>query len=167
LKKKTYKRLKNRLYREIAKKQMAVNTAEHFKQRTIEAERIATYYKERFMNFGNNVDVIPPEAGAVSVCEWTVKVEPWGNYVSSNQKELDERTMDMYKGQLAMNLAKGMVENNLVQFIYKCGSDSPIGGGATLAAKAYAVPWERMPHRLTFRTQQYVEKALAEEGTKE
>lgn len=82
--------------------------------------------------------------------EFTVRPELYGDYCCSYESGScdDDEIIEKCKVELAHALAKGMIEQNLVQFIIKGfrgypQSDNPVCG-RTVGIKAYIVPWERM-----------------------
>ena len=96
--------------------------------------------KHRFRSIGIH-DVEPVSDGIP--CE-TVKIplEPWGEYAYVQD---DERIIEEVKGKLVSDLAKAMIENDIVQFIVKTGAerDTPLDI-PTVGVKLYCVPWEKV-----------------------
>jgi len=146
MKKKSYKKLKNRLYRAIEK-------SEREEQRAEEAEAKAKYYEKRFLTLGSNIEIKDTGHCLVELT-WQIKPEEWGNYAVITGGEIDEKI----KEKVAQTLAEGLIENNLVRFITRePGVEDVLG---ICAVKLCVVPWEQMPHKRTIELKQYVERTL-------
>ena len=121
------------------------------KKRTQELKRLLTseraqnkldmdLLKQRFRSIGIR-DVEPISDGLP--CETVeIPLEPWGKYAYVQD---DERIIEEYKGILVRDLAKAMIDDNIVQFIVKTGAerDTPLGL-PTVGVKLYCVPWEKV-----------------------
>lgn len=121
------------------------------KKRTKELKRLLTseraqnkldmdLLKERFRSIGIH-DVEPISEGLP--CETVeIPLEPWGQYAYVQD---DERIIEEFKGMLVRDLAKAMIDNNIVQFIVKTGAerDTPLDI-PTVGVKLYCVPWEKV-----------------------
>ena len=159
MKKRTYKQMQNRLYREIHQRMLA-------EEQIAPEKESAEYYKKRFMAFGSNVETVEGK-GYIDMLKWEVQPEPWGHYARVDESFFQmgmEEAFRGLKGDLVRHLVDQLLENNLVQF-YTRGYDVkdimyPMG---TIGAKLYVIPWEQMPHRRTLELKQYVE-ATIEEG---
>ena len=143
MKKKTYKRIQNKLYREMVK-------CAHLKFRAESAEEEAKKYKERFHKIGSNIKTIETgQHGPVVTMKWELKPEQWGNYIKfpnelvmKDDVEAIERTL---RNKIIDSIAKGLIENNIIQFIIREPSViDPLDRYGTYAAKLYVVPWEQM-----------------------
>ena len=161
MKKKSFKKMRDKYYRTLKRAIKAEG-----KVRGAEAERdsaveTAEYYKERFRNFGNNVKTIGEGKGYSLVQEeWTLEPEPYGTYaqyvdIIDGGGEFREFVVR----NLTEKIAKGLIENNLVQIIEKSGG---VFGTPTLAVKLFVVPWEQIPHKKTIALRRYVEDTLQE-----
>ena len=153
MKKKSYKKLKNRLYRAIEK-------SEREEQRAEQAEAKAKYYEKRFLTLGSNIE-IKDTGHYIEELTWQIEPEEWGNYAVITGGEIDEKT----KEKVAQILAEGLIENNLVRFItrepWEGHSSDPMEDALGICAvKLCVVPWEQMPHKRTIELKQYVERTL-------
>lgn len=143
MKKKTYKRMKNRLYREIVKSQ-------HLQYRAEIAEEKAEKYQERFHKIGSNIETIELEPGnQVVMLKWELKPEVWGDYLKfgtcliekHNEKEIEQ----ILKKEIIHNIAEGLIDNDIIQIIIREPSIiDPLDRYGTYGAKLYVVPWEQM-----------------------
>ena len=167
MKKKTYKAMNNRYYNKV--KELAI---EHGKW--IEASRERDKYKEkaqfyakRFRQFGKNVETVDPGSGElVRMLEWEIKPEAWGEYLclyaDLRQMSAAEAEQEI-KTRLMKEIARGLIENDIVQFVYKNADMSdPLSQFGTIGGRLYVVPWEQMPHRRTLELKQYVEETEGE-----
>lgn len=121
------------------------------KKRTKELKRLLTseraankldmdLLKQRFRSIGIH-DVEPISDGLP--CETIeIPLEPWGKYAYVQD---DERIIEEFKGILVHDLAKAMIDDNIVQFIVKTGAerDTPLDF-PTVGVKLYCVPWENV-----------------------
>ena len=108
------------------------------------AEDKVNSYRKRFEELGRNVKTVEEIPGA-NVLKWTIKPQPWGTY-AAYVKDL-KPNMDVMRESLVSKIAKGLIENDIVQFIDKTGSDDdPFNVMSTLGAKLYVIPWDRVPH---------------------
>ena len=96
--------------------------------------------KQRFRSIGIH-DVEPISDGLP--CETVeIPLEPWGEYAYVQD---DERIIEEFKGMLVRDLAKAMIDDDIVQFIVKTGAerDTPLDY-PTVGVKLYCVPWEKV-----------------------
>ena len=151
MKKKTYKRMKNRLYRAhkawIIESQLRRNAEAEIKAAEEKAER----YKQKFRSIGSNVETIDPGPGKIKMLKWTIPTEQYGNYVLVNQEQIREeewRSTELeIKKKLVESIAKGLLENDIVQFIVRQPSAfDPLNVFGSVGGKLYVVPWEYMAH---------------------
>lgn len=146
MKKKTYKRMQNKLYREMVK-------CAHLKFRAESAEEEAEKYKERFHKIGSNIKTIETgEHGPVVTMKWELKPEQWGNYIKFPDELVmkdDEETLErMLRNKITDSITKGLIENNIIQFIIRGPNEyNPLERYGTYAAKLYVVPWEQMAEK--------------------
>lgn len=159
MKKRTYKRMKNRLYKEMFRRMTAENQLGPAKEK-------AEYYRKRFREFGKNVDTSDMDNGKlISMLKWELRPEPYGTYVGVHKSFIDEEgeVLRGVKGDIIRTLVEGLIENDLVQMFVKDGDD-PMYPFQTIGAKLYVVPWEQMPHKRTMELKQYVENVLEDDG---
>lgn len=108
------------------------------------AENKANDYRSRFETFGSNVETVENLKG-VKVLKWSLKPQPWGTYATYINDS--EPSKEILKKCLADRIAKGLIENNVVQFIDKPRSnDDPLSAVSTMGAKLFVIPWEQVPH---------------------
>lgn len=156
--KQKYRKHQNQRYRMIkANIQLGLkvmNLTGELKEATDKAE----YYKKRFRKFGSNVDTTDLESGKI-VCmvKWTLTPEVYGQYARLDPhfatsidygKEIERL--------VTTHLVEGLIDNELVQFIWSSGDDHELFG-KTVGAKLYVVPWEQMPHSKIIEMKQYVD----------
>ena len=147
MKKKTYKRLINRIGRE-KKKYLQENLARLGAERErAAAKREAEWYRHRFREIGSRVETIDPGPGKIKMLKWTVSPEQLGNYIRVLQDDSIYGNIEEYIFDLAESIAKGIIDNNLLQIIVKEADDGPLDRYGTIAAKLYVVPWEQMTDR--------------------
>ena len=129
------------------------------------ATQQASEYKKRFQEFGSNVKTIGAKDGKLlTVLEWEMKPEPYGTWAYYSDKV--PFPPDWIKGKLVQNIAKGLIENDLVQFIFHSkDEEGPFGGPFfeqnTIGAKLFVIPWDQVPHERTVKLKKYVENSLA------
>ena len=166
MKKRTYKRMQNRLYREILRRMTAENALETAENALETAKQKAAYYKKRFIEFGKNVDTQDMDKGRyISMLKWELKPEPYGQYACVHKAFIDENgeVLNGLKGSIIRTLVEGIIENDLAQIIVKDEED-PLYPFRTVAAKVYIVPWEQMPHKRTIELKEYVQNVLEDGG---
>lgn len=149
MKKKTYKRIQNKLYRAhkawIIESQLRRNAEAKIQAAEEKAER----YQRRFRSIGSNVETIDPGPGKIKMLKWTIPTEQYGNYVLVNQEQIREqewRSTELeIKKKLAESIAKGLLENDIVQFIVRQQDIfDPLNAFGSVGGKLYVVPWEYM-----------------------
>ena len=152
MKKKTYKRMKNKLYREMVKcahlkfrAESAEEKAESAEEKAESAEKEAEKYKERFHKIGSNIKTIETgKYGPVVTMKWEIKPEQWGNYIKLPVEAIET----MLRNKIIDSIAKGLIENNIIQFIIRePNENNPLERYGTYAAKMYVVPWEQMAEK--------------------
>lgn len=159
MKKQKYKRLKDKLYKEIKRRSFAESRLYTAGMRAIKAEEEARYYKTRFRAFGSNVETVEPDDSKdLRVLKWELKPEIYGNYLKIDDELIDPGYLEK---KVAEELAKGLVERNLVQFIKKDPDNTdPLNRYGTFAAKIYVVPWEQVPHKQIIELKQLSDEIL-------
>ena len=89
------------------------------------------------------------ENNLVKVVSKNVEVHPesWGKYMVLS--ELDDEIIQGAKNTLIHDVAKGLVESGLVQFIIHEDRDTPLmeDNTKTVGVKLFVVPWEQMCRR--------------------
>ncbi len=148
MKKKTYKRIQNKLYRAhkawIIESRLRRNAEAKIQAAEDKAER----YQRRFRSIGSNVETIDPGLGKIKMLKWTIQTEQYGNYTifspSAYKEEDEQRILQLIKERLAESIAKGLIENDIVQFERDCLD--PLNHFGTIGGKLYVVPWEYMAH---------------------
>ena len=160
MKRKTYKRLINRINRETFMREMSEKLANQLIPKAAKAE----FYKKRFQDFGTNVETTEPGSGKFVVCEkWSLRWEPYGVY-KKFPGTINEEDVEQIKKELAEKIAGALIENNLIQFFVKEADDfGPLTEFATIGAKLFVVPWEQMPHKRTIELKKYVDDTLEED----
>ena len=122
------------------------------------AKSDAEWYKRRFRAFGSNVKTIQ-EGPGLKCIEWRLKPDQYGNYAMLGGAEYAEYEL---KRELVEQMAQGLIENNLVQFISSTPDIYEPFFPGTYAAKLFVVPWELAPHEREVRLRQYVRETLEE-----
>ena len=95
---------------------------------------------------GTETETIEEGFGTVQIIR--AQVIPYGTYVRVDKIPLDE--LKFIKGELTREIAKALIEQNIVQFIIKEPGiyDGPFGAidqeYGTIGAKLYVIPWEQM-----------------------
>jgi len=166
--KKGYRKLKDRLYREIKRRNIAEGQIFAYRTRAETSEEKAEYYKKRFREFGTNVKTVDPGSGKLIVMEkWELHPQPWGQWVKFDNAIInldnEEAIFQQIKEEIMRKIVGGLIEQNLVQIIRHDPDDSPLNRYGTYAAKLYIVPWEQMPHERTIELKRYVENTLERE----
>ncbi len=157
MKKKTYKRMQTRLLRET-KKYLSEHVMRLDAESKIdEAEQKASYYKKRIRKIGENMETVNVRPGkAVAMVKWEISPEIYGTYKRIDR--IDLLSEETIKKELAMRIAEGLLDQELIQFICKETEPyDPLGRFATIGAKVYVVPWELMPHQRSMELMQYVD----------
>ena len=164
MKKRTYKRMQNRLLRETKARMLLEIEIEKATDRAKKAEEEAEYYKSRFRAFGSNVESIDPKGWSpVELLKWELKPEIWGKYIRFDgeivEKSDEGKIRDLLEKETLQGIAKGLIERNIVQFIVRePDAFDPLNRYGTFAGKLYVVPWEQMPHERTIELRQYAER---------
>ena len=163
---KGFKQIKSKLYREIKRRSLAEAHIVSAEARAERAEDEANYYKNRFREFGSNVDTVEPGSGKlVHMLKWELKPQAWGNYcvvddrivethdVATVQKILSDKVIE--------GLARSLIEKNLVQFVIRDPDmHDPFNRYGTYVVKLYVVPWEQMPHSKILELKQYSDEVI-------
>lgn len=147
MKKKTYKRIQNKLYRAhkawIIESQLRRNAEAKIQAAEEKAER----YQRRFRSIGSNVETIDPGPGGIKMLKWTIPTEQYGNYGIFDMRRVNEEDLKRIKEKLAESIAKGLIENDIVQFIVRQRDIfDPLNEFGSVGGKLYVVPWEYMAH---------------------
>ena len=165
MKKKTYKAIMNRLYRETKARMIAEGKIALAEDKANRSEEKAERFRRRFRNLGNNVKTTDPGDGKyVRMMKWEIKPEPWGEYMVFTREMFQNMTTDeLYRyciNKLARQITEGLLQEEMIQFIVH--DPDAFNGNETgiLAAKLYVVPWEQMPHKKTIVIKQYVDDVL-------
>lgn len=141
MKKKTYKAIQNRYYREKVHRIRAEQAAK-------EMQKKADYYSKRFREFGSNVETVDSSNGTIVELKWEVEPQPYGQYIMVDGSITQEEYFYLARKDILEKIAYGLMENDLVQFIYKVeNKDCPLTRFGTLGGKLFVVPWEQMPHK--------------------
>lgn len=160
MKKKGYKQMQKRLLRETKARLLAQADNSYNKM-------MKEFYEKRFRKFGTNVETIE-DRNIIECLKWEITPEQWGNYAVRNWDDMltNDDAYVKIKKILIDQIAEGLIDKNIVQFIVKEGSmiSGPFGM-PTVGAKLYLVPWEQMPHKRTIEMRQFVENTF-EEGEK-
>ena len=69
-----------------------------------------------------------------------IRPEQYGNYALMVD-ELDDEILDQCKEKLVESLVKGLMDNNVVQFIERNSRPDPLSMYSTVAAKINVIPW--------------------------
>lgn len=160
MKKKGYKHNRKRIYRLI--RELMIQ-----REARMTAETQAEYYKDRFQRMGSNVETVDPEPGCpVKVEKWEVRPRAWGTFLIMNPSEHPDLAIKFAKESLVREIARSLIENDLVQFIVHEfeDDDDPLNDGrGTVGAKLYIVPWEQMPFSRRIQIAMKAEKIIEEE----
>lgn len=98
-----------------------------------------TALKNRFMSIANYTEEILNEDTPIKTV--SVDVKTYGQYARlAYGEELDEETMEMIIRELAISIARGLVEQSMAKICVS--DDDPFG--RTIATKLYVIPWEQM-----------------------
>lgn len=88
---------------------------------------------------GSMVETIDGPTGKIQIIKAEAKA--WGNYVIG----YEINAIEEYKERLIRDIAAGLAESNVVQFIVKGANDFyPLDQYMTVGAKLYVVPWEEL-----------------------
>ena len=151
--KKGYRKLKDRLYREIKRRITAEGQIGAYRKRAELSEEDAEYYKKRFREFGSNVETIEPDdSGTVNMVKYELKPGPWGQYIVLKNEEfsqsIPEEIYTKYKWELLENLVDNLIERNIAQIYFRqFSNDHPLYEFGTLGVKLFVIPWEKLPRR--------------------
>lgn len=126
--------------------------------------------KHRLDVAGFTTPTLEESTGPVHVIE--ADIVPYGLF-NIFTEEPTERDMETLRDELTLQMAKGLADQNMIQFIYKGPDESgdPLNEQFTYAAKMYVIPWEQM--RVFGRHVRLYEylgdkmKEVRENGTKE
>ena len=96
--------------------------------------------QHRFRQIGTHD--VEPIADDLPMTKVEIPLEPWGKWAYVQD---DERIIEEFKGILVRDLAKALIDNNVVQFIVKTGAerDTPFDF-PTVGVKLYCIPWEKV-----------------------
>lgn len=107
--------------------------------------------QDKLMLAGSEIKTVDGPCGPIQVIE--AEMEMWGEYTELSHSAYatvieNKQIMDEAAKILAGNVARGMIENNIAQVIYKSREEwdeIPMGRkNATLGVKLFVVPWEQM-----------------------
>lgn len=149
MKKKTYKAMKNRLYREHKAWILEKQRRERAEDRIRAAEDEANRYKRKFRSIGSSVETIDPGPGKIKMLKWTIQTEAWGNYIRFDTALIrtgEELKMEQYlKEELTKSIARALLEGDIVQYLVRMPDMfDPLNRHGTFGGKLYVVPWEYM-----------------------
>jgi len=150
MKKKTYKKLINRINNETRKRIEAEAKIGAAVYKAEAAEEKAQRYEKRFREIGSNIKTLNPGSGkALVMMKWEIKPEKYGTYAKIDNRRIKEtNTEEIYneiRKKLANNIAEGLLDQNIVQIIFKGQNEyDPISEYSTVGMKLYVVPWEMM-----------------------
>lgn len=101
---------------------------------------------ERIEMAGSEIETIDEGCGPMQVIR--AKVEIYGTYASVFVK-ISKSDMEYYKANLAEQIAKKLIDENIAQIIvHERGEDVPLGfppyDNSTIGVKLFVIPWEQM-----------------------
>ena len=158
MKKRTYKAMQNKCARTIARE---LFTARENVREAVEAKEAAIiekdkavdkaeWYVERFRKLGSKFDTIP--ADPYAVVEWEADPEQYGTFMAFCDNIVPESEMfQRVRREIVTKIVNGLLEQNLVQFIYRDRAYDPLSCLPTLGAKLYVLPWDQVPYRNKIR----------------
>lgn len=119
-------------------------------QRTIDSQTKAFQEREkallkRIEMAGSEIETIDEGCGPMQVI--SAKVGIFGTY--ARMIEVSEREMEYYKQNIAEQIAKKLIDENIAQIIvHERGEDVPLGFSpyeqSTIGVKLFVIPWEQM-----------------------
>lgn len=101
--------------------------------------------KKRLLRAGNApYDYVSDKSIKTYTAE--IKVETWGMYIVLGGETAVDHVLEAAKEQVVSDIAKGLIENNLVQFVVRDMENDfdPLNQACTVAAKINVVPWEQL-----------------------
>ena len=101
--------------------------------------------KKRFADLGSKAESYDVKGDGIECIE--VFPQAWGNYFCLARGLEDPDEIDHVKKRLISDIANGLMENNMIQFIMN--DSSPLG--KTMGAKLYVVPWDKMVRKIVIR----------------
>ena len=130
-----HKRISRRQLKERQKELKKLLTCERA-EHELEIDRL----QHRLRQIGTHD--VEPIADNLPCTKVEVPLEPWGKWAYVQD---DERIIEEFKGILVRDLAKALIDNNVVQFIVKTGAerDTPFEY-PTVGVKLYCIPWEKV-----------------------
>ena len=143
MKKKMRRNERKMLQREIKQKDFRIGLLRN-RVECLEEEKKKV--EKRLEIAGTETETIEEGSGMVQIIR--AEVIPYGTYARVDKIALDELTF--IKGELTREIAKALIEQNIVQFIIKEPGmyDGPFGAidqeYGTIGAKLYVIPWEQM-----------------------
>ena len=143
MKKKMRRNERKMLQREIKQKDFTIGKLK-IQIKCLEEEKKKV--EKRLEIAGAETETIEEGVGTVQIIR--AQVIPYGTYVRVDKIPLDE--LKFIKGELTREIAKALIEQNIVQFIIKEPGmyDGPFGTidqeYGTIGAKLYVIPWEQM-----------------------
>lgn len=119
-----------------------------------DAESEAERYKKRFktLMFSEEMEPIriPNTVGVVTA---NIEHIPYGMFITYDPEKAVH--IDTLKERLAIELARGMIDADMVKFIIR-DEERWCTGYATIGAKLYVIPWEQLTER-SWQVRAYME----------
>lgn len=119
-------------------------------RKTIESQTKAFHEREkalleRIEMAGSEIETIEEGCGPMQVIRAQVGI--FGTY--DRMIEVSEREMEYYKQNLAEQIAKKLIDENIAQIIvHERGEEMPLGfpprENSTIGVKLFVIPWEQM-----------------------
>ena len=105
--------------------------------------------KQRLTELGSKAENFDVRGSGMTCIE--VEPKAWGSYcVIPYGEKMTEDDTEHLKEELARNIARGLMEENMIQIIDHHQDMDPLQG-RTIAAKVYVVPWDKMVKKLVIK----------------
>ena len=140
MKKKFRRKEREKLIRKIEKLE---NELRCERIRTAELENDYLKAERRLRDAGSEIETIDYGCGPVQIIQ--AKAELYGDYFTCIG-ELNTRLQGEAKENLIREMVKGLIEQNMIQFIIKKPGEfgGTFGDALTIGAKLFVIPWEQM-----------------------
>lgn len=103
--------------------------------------------KKRLDDMGSRIETFEARGGIQTI---EIKPEAWGTYVMVNGlAEIPDEEMEQIKRKITNQIARGLIESSLVQFI---ANRSDLNPYITVGAKVYVVPWDKLAKSVILHT---------------